>query len=222
MAPTHVGTGLQERDLIVDIGDLRSDGARRTVESGEQCVAVLQNREEPIALRSELSFKTLADVASARIDVCSMTIAWLDTASFSIRFSTCCDTWFAAFNSSIAWLNDPALRTAASIWLLPVVSYVARVIAASCALSWAAVASLLFNALLNDRRVAFSLASWLRSFNTFVCWALNAASAELTDPPAALRFGCIAASSAMSCARRCCSAAIAEFGACDLLVELLA
>ena len=77
-----------------------------------------------------------------------------------------------------------------------------------------AVALLLLSWLLNDSNIAFSFASCLRSFNTRVCWALNNDSAELTDPPAALMLGCIAASSAMSCARRACSAAIAELGAC--------
>src|ERR1022692_5220874 len=51
--------GLERGDLVVDVGDLAGDLPRRSVETREERVAVLEQREESITLCGELSFEML-------------------------------------------------------------------------------------------------------------------------------------------------------------------
>ena len=50
-------TGLQIRDLVIDVRDFRGDLTRRPGESGEQRVAVFEDGDEPVALGCELPFQ---------------------------------------------------------------------------------------------------------------------------------------------------------------------
>ena len=51
--------GLESGDLVVDVGDLAGDLSGRSVEAGEQRVAVFEQREEAVTLRGELSLELL-------------------------------------------------------------------------------------------------------------------------------------------------------------------